>query len=65
MAFIEVHPKGKPAEILLLNVGDIEYAYQDPEDENGAVIRLHGDGRNTIDLSETYEQLKTLIARSG
>lgn len=44
MGFIEVHPKVKPAELLLLNVSDIEYAYQSPED-SGAVIRLHGDGR--------------------
>jgi hypothetical protein len=65
MAFIEVHPKAKPAEILLVNVSDIEYAYQNPEDKNCAVIRLHGDGRDTIDVSETYDQLKTLIARSS
>ena len=61
MMFIEVHPKAKPADLLLLNVSDIEYAYQNPEDEGGAVIRLHGDGRNMIDVSESYEQLKNLI----
>ena len=65
MAFIEVHPKSRPAELLLLNLSDIEYAYQNPEDKNGAVIRLHGDGINTIDLCETYEQLKALITRSS
>lgn len=65
MAFIEVHPKAKPAELLLLNVSDIEYAYQDPDDKNGAVIRLHGDRRKTMDVSETYEQLKNLIARAA
>jgi hypothetical protein len=48
----------------LLNVSDIEYAYQSPEDENGAAIRLHGDGRSTMDVTETYEQLETLIARA-
>ena len=64
MAFIEIHPKAKPAELLLLNVSDIEYAYQDHED-NGSVIRLHGDGRTTMEISETYEQLKTLIAKAA
>ena len=61
MMSIEVRPKSKPAEPLLLNVSDIEYAYQNSEDESGAVIRLHGDGRNMIDVSESYEEPKYLI----
>jgi hypothetical protein len=38
MTFIKVHLLAKPPELLLLNVSDIEYAYQNPEDESGAVI---------------------------
>ena len=63
--FIEVHPRAKPAEVVLLNVSDIEYAYPNPEKEAGAVIRLHGDARNTMDLNESYEQLKMLIAKAN
>jgi hypothetical protein len=63
--FIEVHPRSKPAEVLLLNVSDIEYAYPNPEKTIGAVIRLHGHGRNTIDVTETYEQLKVMLAEAN
>ena len=62
--FIEVHPRAKPADVVLLNVSDIEYAYPNPEKEAGAVIRLHGDGRNTMDLNESYEQLKVVDCES-
>jgi len=63
--FIEVHPRAKPADVVLLNISDIEYAYPNPEKEAGAVIRLHGDARNTMDLNESYEQLKLLIAKAN
>ncbi len=62
--FIEVHPRSKPAELVLLNISDIKYVYPNPEEEAGAVIRLHADGRNTIDVNETYEQLKALISKA-
>ena len=63
--FIEVHPRAKPADVVLLNISDIEYAYPNTEQEAGAVIRLHGNARNTMDLKESYEQLKILIAKAN
>ena len=63
--FIEVHPRCKPPELVLLNISGIEYAYPNPEKQGGAVIRLHGDGRNTMDVNESYQQLKVLIEKAN
>jgi hypothetical protein len=62
-SFIEVHPT-KGSEVILVNVSDIEWVYEFAEKghDSHAVLRLHE--QDSLEVKETYAQVKTLIERA-
>ena len=64
-AFIEVHPT-KGTEVILLNVSDIGWVYEPAvkDKEGHAVLRLHGNGKDSVEVKETYDEVKTLIEQA-
>jgi hypothetical protein len=65
-AFIEVHPT-KGTEVILVNVSDIEWGYElaEREKQSRAVLRLHGNGNDSVEVKETYDEVKTLIEQAA
>jgi hypothetical protein len=65
-AFIEVHPT-KGTEVILVNIRDIEWVYElaEKDREGHAVLRLHGNGKDSVEVKETYDQVKTLIGQAA
>jgi hypothetical protein len=64
-AFIEVHP-AKGTEVILVNVSDIEWVYEPAErdKQSHAVLRLHGNGNDSVEVKETYDE-ETLIEQAA
>lgn len=66
LAFIEVHPT-KGTEVILVNVSDIEWVYElaEKDKQSHAVLRLHGNGNDSVEVKETYDQVKILIGQAA
>jgi hypothetical protein len=62
--FIEVHPRNAFQGLLLVNVNDIKHIYQiqGSGKEKTTVLRLQGAETKPIDIEESYEDVKRLIA---
>ncbi|HEX4489335.1 MAG TPA: hypothetical protein VH088_23880 [Terriglobales bacterium] len=64
--FIEVHPRNAFQGLLLVNVDDIKYVYQlaGEGNEKWTVMRFQGADLKPIDVEESYEEVKRLIAQA-
>jgi hypothetical protein len=64
--FIEVHPRNAFQGLLLVNVDDIKYVYQlaGEGNEKWTVMRFQGADIKPIDVEESYEEVKRLIAQA-
>jgi hypothetical protein len=62
--FIEVHPRNAFQGLLLVNIDDIKYVYQLAGDgnEKWTVMRFQGSDIKPIDVEESYDEVKRLIA---
>lgn len=63
-AFIEVHPT-KGIEVILVNVSDIEWVYELADKQSHAVLRLRGNGNDSVEVKETYDEVKILIEQTA
>jgi hypothetical protein len=64
--FIEVHPRNAFQGLLLVNVDDIKYVYQlaGYGNKKSTALRIQGSDNKPIDVEESYEEVKRLIAQA-
>ena len=66
-AFIEVLHPTEGIEVILVNFRDIGWVYElaEKDRDRHAVLRLHGNGKDSVEVKETYDEVKTLIEQAA
>jgi hypothetical protein len=64
--FIEVHPRNVFQGLLLVNIDEIQSVYRVSGDRNqvSTVLRLNGADSRPLDVEESYDEIKRLIAQA-